>query len=271
MMADLDDAPEIGADEDIDAPAEEQVEAPELSEVEALASELGWKPKADWKGDETEWRPAADFMRARAEVGRALKKTVRGLEKQVEGISRASATMTERAVAEARQQWEARHDQAVEEGDKDAARQASRELAKLEQQGTSVPPEAQDFAQRHASWFNKNEEATNYAVNRAQHYAEQGLSHARQLAAVEKDMRGLFPELFEDPETRPATKSPPSVGAPQRTARPAPREKGYATLPPEARKACDAYVARNGTRFASMSATQVRDQWAKNFYEDQEA
>lgn len=269
-MADvLDDAPE-GVDEEIAAPVDDQVVS-ELTEVETIATELGWKPEADWKGDKAEWRPAADFMRSKAEVGRSLKKTVRNLERQVEGISRASATMTERAVEEARQHWEAQHDLAVEEGDKAGAKKASQELAKLENQTVDIPPEAQDFAQRHAAWFHKDTEATTYAITRADHYAKQGLSPARQLAAVEKDMRGLFPDLFEEPEVKPAGKAPPAVGAPQRTARPVAREKGYATLPPEARKACDAYVGRNGTRFANMTETQVRDQWAKDFYEDQEA
>lgn len=270
-MAELDDAPDDGADDDALAPVEDQADLPELSEVEQIAAELGWKPETDWKGDKAEWRPAADFMRSKAEVGRSLKKVVRGLEKQVDGISRASAAMTDRAITDARKQWEAEHDRAVDEGDKDAAKVAVRELAKLEQQTPPEPPEARDFAERHASWYKKDAEATGYAVNRAQYYADQGLSPARQLAAVEKDMRQLFPDLFDEPEAKAPAKTPPSVGTPQRTARPTAREKGYATLPPEARKACDAYVGRNGTRFANMNATQVRDQWAKDFYEDQEA
>lgn len=267
-MADIDDAAEV-ADEVIDAPesgAVEQEGAPELSEVETLAVEMGWTPKSAWKGEEADWKPAPVFIKATKDINRNLSRDLKDVKRQVEGIARTSAAMTDRAVAEARTKWEAELDRAVDEGDRDAARQARKELSTLDRQQTTVsaPAEGQQFAEKHSAWFNKDAEATTYAVNRAQHYADQGLSPARQLAAVEKDMRGLFPDLFPDEEQREPRKPPPSLGTPNRTARPAAREKGYATLPPEARKACDNWVKQNEHRGAWVT----KDSWASSYYEE---
>lgn len=267
-MADENDTADA-VDESIVAPdaADEANEPVELSEVEQLASEMGWTPKDQWTKDESDWKPAKDFLIATKDINRSLSRDVKDLKKQVDRISSTSAAMTERAIAEARSKWEAQLDQAVDDGDKEAVKKANAELAKLDKAVTpDLAPEGQDFAEKHASWFGKDTEATNYAVNRAGYYADQGLSPARQLKAVEKDMREMFPDLLE-PEKQPQ-KPQPSVAAPTtRAARPAPREKGYATLPPEARKACDAWVKANAHR----GAYATKDTWASSYYEDQEA
>lgn len=268
-MADQDDVTEV-TDEVIVAPeGDDEQQAPQLTEVEELAAEMGWTPKDQWKGDEADWKPAKDFVKATKDINRNLSRDMRDLRKQMDGISRTTSAMTERAIAAERERWEAELDRATDEGDRSAVRKATDELNKLEKvkPAPDTPPEAQDFASRHSSWFNKDQEATAYAIQRAGHYAEQGLSAARQLKAVEKDMRELFPELFSDDAGKPNPKPPPAVGTPARTARPAPREKGYATLPPEARKACDKWVEQNKSR----GAWATKDTWAKSYYEDQEA
>lgn len=275
MAEALTDAPD-GADEEIGTPGEgqdsEDQEQQESEDIQALASEMGWKPKSEWKGDASTWAPARDYLKTAVHANKSLKGDVKKLTQTVERISATTAKMTDRAIADARTKWEAELERAIDDGDKDAVKAANRELDKLDQQpAPDVAPEAQDFAQKHASWFNKDREATTYAIKRADHYAKEGLSPARQLARVEKDMRETFPELFPEEPAKPQQKAPPALGAPQRTARPTTREKGYATLPLEARKACDAYVERNGNRFANMKPDDVRAQWAKDFYEDQEA
>lgn len=268
-MADENDVAEV-TDEAVVA-SEETQDAPQLTEIEEVAVDMGWTPKDQWKGDPDAWKPAKDYVRATRDVNKSLKSDLKQLQRQVEGISRATATMTERAIAEARQEWESKLDQAVEDGDKAGVKAAQAELSKLErvQPQADMPPEAQDFVERHASWFGKDREATEYAAKRADHYAAQGLSPARQLKAVEKDMRDLFPELFQDEQTEPrkAPKPPAAVGEPQRTVRAQTREKGYATLPPEARKACDAWVENNKHRGSFVS----KDAWAKSYYEQEAA
>jgi hypothetical protein len=79
---------------------------------------------------------------------------------------------------------------------------------------------------------------------------------------VERDMRKHFPDLLKDEEAR---KEPPALAKPQRQASTAPREKGYSTLPPAARKACDDWVSamkEQGNTWAT------RETWAATYYED---
>jgi hypothetical protein len=263
-MADENGAPE-GADDDVVVSVEDN-DAPQLTEIEELASDMGWTPQDAWKGDPDAWKPAKDYVRATRDVNRSLKDSLKRVERQIEGITRTTAAMTDRAVEEARTKWEAELERAVDDGDKAAAKEASAQLRRIEA-NVSAPegsPEGEDFAAKHSSWFGKDKEATAYAVNRAEHYASQGLSPARQLAAVEREMKNTFPELFE--EEKPQRRQP-AVGEPQRTTRTTPREKGYATLPPEARKACDAWVEGNKHRGAFVT----KEAWSKQFYETQEA
>lgn len=269
-MADENDVTEVTDDAVVTSDDGPQ-DAPQLTEIEEVAADMGWTPKDQWKGDPDAWKPAKDYVRATRDVNKSLKSDLKQLQRQVEGISRATASMTERAIAEARSEWESKLEQAVEDGDKQGVKAAQAELTKLERATPQpdMPPEAQDFAERHSSWFGKDREATEYAAKRADYYAAQGLSPARQLKAVEKDMRDLFPELFdgEPAEQRKAPKPPASVGEPQRTVRTQTREKGYATLPPEARKACDAWVASNQHRGSFVS----KEAWAKSYYEQEAA
>lgn len=261
-MADETDPPE-GEEADANtAPAEEQQEP---ITVDQLATELGWRPKDQWDGPDEDWAPADAFLKKTREINRTLARDLKDLKKQMEGVGKATAAMTARAAAEERARLEAELDRAVEEGDTAAARKATRDLASIAEPSDS-PPEGQEFATKHSAWFGKDKEATAYAVNRAGKYAEEGLSPARQIAAVERDMKKHFPDLF--PEEKAATKAPVTLGTPQRSVSTTPREKGYATLPPAARKVCDDWVKRekeNGNEWAT------KDMWASSFYESEAA
>ena len=270
-MAEENDLPEEA--EHIDVPEadveQQEEEATELSEVEQLASDMGWRPKTEWKGDEADFVEAKDFLKNTRDINRNLSRELKDVRKQLDGIGKATTAMTKRAIENERERLEKIYDQAFEEGDKDTAKKAEAELRKLDKEIPSQPatdPEGEAFAQKHASWFNKDAEATQYAVNRAQHYADQGLSPARQIAAVEKDMRKHFPDLIEDAKEQP--KPQPSLARPQRQVATQPREKGYATLPPAAKKACDEWV-RNMKEDGHDWAT--KDAWASNFYEQEAA
>lgn len=263
-MADETDVAEV-TDEGVSA--SDTGDAPELTEIEQIAADMGWSPKDQWKGDAEAWKPAGTFLKAGREINKSLRDNMKRMERQLEGISRTTAAMTDRAVQSERAKWEAEHDRAVDDGDKAAAKVASKELARLDATPTKpdTTPEGEDFAASNP-WFGKDTEATAYAVNRAQHYADQGLSPTRQLAAVKKDMTELFPDLFSA-DAKPEPRKQPSVGEPQRTARTGAREKGYATLPPEARKACDAWVGDNKHRGAWVT----KESWSTQYYDSQEA
>lgn len=237
-MADEDLTPTEG--EVIDTPVEdaapEPVEQAEANPVEALASELGWAPKERFKGDPERWKPADEFIRAGRDIQRGLSRDLQDLRGTVDTMSRTSAALLEQQLAAQRAELESRFDAAVENGDGQAARQAREQIDRIEQ-ARPVSPQAPDpagrsFVERHASWWGKDTEATNYALQRADHYAKMGIAGDRQTKAVEQDMRGIFPDLFPAP-----AKAPPSVSAPpSRTAAPASRAKGFHDLPQEAQR-----------------------------------
>lgn len=222
-----------------DAPVEEA--QPEPVTLETLASEMGWRPKDDWKGDPDKWKPAHDFMRATVDVNHKLTNRLKGVEDQLGRMARTSATMTERAVAAERDRLTRERDEAFDSGDREAFVRADRELAKVETVAAPViPDETRAFVERNAGWFEKDQEATAWAVNRTNELAAQGLSPARQLSIVEREAKTLFPEHFTP--AKPAAKVTP-LNAPGNRAAVAAR-KGYAALPADAKKAADDYAKK---------------------------
>jgi chemotaxis regulatin CheY-phosphate phosphatase CheZ len=246
----------------VDTAEPENAPADPPSEIEELAREMGWRPQDEFAGDADKWVDAKSFVRNTRDINRNLSRDLRDLKKQMDGIGRATSQMTERAVAAERERLEALHDQAVEDGDKAAAKRAVDAINKLPTAQAEVPSETQAFVEKHSAWFNKDQEATAYAVQRAGKYADEGLSPARQLAAVEKDMRKHFPDLFKDDEA-PARKDPPKLATPTGRSNTTPREKGYATLPSEARKACDEWVAAQKEQ---GHAWATKEAWATSYY-----
>jgi hypothetical protein len=232
------DETELAPEEELEtevAPVEEAEVETQPDPIEGLASKLGWVPKDQFRGNPDDWKPAEDFIVAGKDIQRNLSRDVRELRGTVENMSRTSATLLEQQLARQKAELEARFNAAVEEGDPEAARTISTQIDQL---ATTAPaakgptPAGVAFAEKHSSWFNKDPEATRYAAARAQHYADQGLSDARQLQAVEKDMREIFPDLFPAP-----TKAPATVTAPgSRAAGNSGRKKGFHDLPAEAQK-----------------------------------
>jgi len=145
----------------------------------------------------------------------------------------------QRAVAAERERLLKERDEAFDAGDRETFQRAEQELRKVETVATpAVPDETLSFVERNASWFQKDTEATTWAVNRTEELAKQGFGVARQLAIVEREAKSLFPEFFEaeKPKPKPAPLNAPGArsGAPAR--------KGYASLPDDAKKAADDYA-----------------------------
>jgi hypothetical protein len=100
----------------------------------------------------------------------------------------------------------------------------------------------QSFITKHASWWEKDAEATAWAVTRAGELAAQNLSPARQLQIVERELGQYFPEYAPQPE-RPKAKAV-SLSQPGTRAS-SPRGKTFADMPKEAQDAA-AYFEKKG-------------------------
>jgi len=248
-------------DEAIEAVEVEATEAVEVEQaepvtVEGLAGEMGWRPKEDWKGDPDKWKPAHEYMRATVDVNRKLGNRLKGVEDQLARVARTSVSITEREVAKERERLMQEREEAFDAGDRDAFQKAERELAKVATVAPpTVPDETHSFIERNANWFQKDQEATAWAINRTNELAATGLGHARQLAIVEREAKTMFPEFFEAEKPKP--KAAPLNNPGTRVA--ATSRKGFASLPADAQKAALDFEAKRGIN---------REEYAKIYYEE---
>lgn len=233
-MADENLVPE-GAEGEVVQPENVQPEQEEQVTPESLAAELGWAPKDQWRGDEAEWKSAAEFLKETVSVNKTTRKALKNIEDRMARMTRASETMIAQARADERAKVEAEFNAAVDDGDHDRARKASAQLQKL-----SVEPDTDaavpDFAARNASWWQIDPLATQMAVNVSNMAAGQGKSPEEQCKMAEDAVRKRFPEYFET--EKPKAKAPAEVAEQQgRTARTQAgnRKRGYSDLPPEAK------------------------------------
>jgi hypothetical protein len=170
-----------------------------------LAKDMGWVPKDQFTGSPEEWKPAEQFIRDGRDIQRETSRELKNVRQQLETIARTSASVVEQQVNERVEALTVKFNKAVEDGDNSAAFKISREIdqevSKVKQPATSGPsPEAQAFAERNASWFNKpgNEYATARAVEICNMLAGQGYTdHGTQLRIAEQRLRQEMPQLFK--------------------------------------------------------------------------
>lgn len=250
-MADEDLAPD--GDEAVDAPVEDAQpdNATEPQSIEDIASKMGWAPQDQWRGDPERWKPAHEFVVTTADINTKLTSKLENVEKQLGTLARTSAAVTEQALAKQREELLRAREEAFDSGDKKAFNQADQQLAQIERQAPTVPnepPETAEFRQRH-QWFGKDQEATNWAVSRAEQLAQQNIGVPRQLAIIEREAKDLFPEHFPKPQKGVQLNQPGARGA-------AVTKKGYSSLPADAKAAADDYVKRgvfkNGEEYAKI-------------------
>jgi len=253
---------------------QDETEAPndnaetKLSEVEELASSMGWKPKEKFDGPEAKWRPAKDFILKGKEMQDGLRDTVKDLKRTVEHMAATGAKMTERALKEQAKEIEARFAEAVENKDAAGAAQAAREMRELE--ATAAKPSTgnpeKEFAEKNP-WYGSNRKATAFAIMISQEEAAKGASIPEQLQAVERAVRAEFPELYEG---APPARKAPEVSAPGARSSATPRQKGYAELPAEVKKAADGYVEMFTRKLGDkVNPDKIRADYAKEYWADQ--
>lgn len=233
----VDDAGPSGVD-DNDA-AQTHADTPE---IEALAAEAGWKPADQWKGDGH--MPASDFLKHQVARARDKSDEVKNLSKRMDKIARTSAAMLERQLAEQREELEGRHADLVAANKPAEARRVAQQIDRLEAAGDGDDLAA-DFKTRNP-WFEKDDEATAFAVGICEREARKNTPPERQLELAEAAVKKRFPELFE--EATPARRVAPAVSAPSSRSAPSrSRQFTAETLPPEAKKALHGFLGRMDT------------------------
>lgn len=269
MTTNYSNAENVGGDEGTDS------QTPGAGQTaEERARKLGWRPKEQFRGDPDIWVDAEEFVRRGEEqipllrdnlrkeqarsatLEREMRQfqaemgTMRDQVKESRDVSKRLQTMLEtgeeRAYKRAVSELEARMDSAVEDGDVQAAKQARKDLAELNENRIKVPepkPEPQRsgpppvepvaaawVASDQQRWFNENEDAKQYAIGLSAKLMrdpktkdltlEQNLRKVREMAAEK------FPEYFDpndpvferqepDDEQEPERRAPAKVAAPR--------------------------------------------------------
>lgn len=257
-----DELPPTGGEDTQPAPeggADTTPEAEQALSVDDLARDLGWKPEEEWKGSKDNWTPAADFLRGKVTKSERLSSEIRDVRDTVNRISRTTAAITDRAVAEERERLAQRFSEATEAGDTQAAWKAAQDLQRTEpaRQG------ADEFDAWRAknTWYDADPEARAYAIGLGE--VHKGKPFEEAAKAVDAAMRKRFPEHFEEdqpPAERERQRTPLVSGPTTRSARPMPRQKSEADLPPEARRAAEDFVRRG--RVGSLA------EYAKIYFEE---
>ena len=180
---------------------------------ESQAREQGWKPKEEFEGDETKWRPAKDFVE-RGELfgkidgmGRELKETKKALRLLQEHHTKVREVEYNRAVGELKA-LQRRH---LEEGNSDGYLETTEILTDLKAEqkarevvsATTVNAPDQRFLdwQQRNDWYAKDKELRTYADALGLGYAKANpeLDPEEVLSYVTTQVKRNYKEKFENP------------------------------------------------------------------------
>jgi hypothetical protein len=230
-----------------------------------LAKEMGWVPKDQFNGSPEDWKDPETFIRAGRDIQRDTTAQLRAVRAELETLTRTSASIVEQQVKDRVAELTDRYNKAVEDGKPQEAFDLAREITTINTQpATAKPqasPEAQAFAERNSSWFQKpgNEYATARAIEICNTLAAQGYKdHGTQLRIAEQRMKQEMPQLFSG-NVNGTRKDPPGVNAPNnRSASPSNRQKGFADMPKEAQD-----IARDMVERKVINST---DDYVRNYF-----
>jgi hypothetical protein len=223
-------APDTGAE----APEEHEVPEPIIN----LASELGWVPKDQYRGDPDKWKPADQFIRDGRDIQQSTARELRSMREQMDRMSGVTSQLITDKVAERDAYWKTQFNQAVEEGDTDKANRLLEQRPVAQAQPGGLPAETQAWIAKN-EWYSKDPLAQARAIEICERLKH--LPIAEQLAQAERGIRKEFPEHFPAPAKQP----PATQTGMSRKAAPSNRARGFADMPADSQTMARDMVRRN--------------------------
>lgn len=214
------------------------------AEAVKVATLMGWKPKDQWKGDTSKWRPAEEFL---AEVPEILSRTRQQsgkMKSQLDQVAGLVAQLTKNQRQQVDAALDAALDLAVENGDVEAAKKIRAQIRETANPPAENPAVA-SFKERNAAWFEVDDEATAYAAALDARLSKGGVPNPEaHMRKVEEGVKKAFPQLFEGgdaPKKDEAKPRAPLVAGGGKIAqgRRAPGEATIADLTPSQRRAAE--------------------------------
>jgi hypothetical protein len=239
------------------APIEtDEGEAPDLEandnaprDYEAEARSLGWIPKEEFKGDDAKFVDAETFLKRSDEVMPFLKKQNQALRTEMEKLKRSikqvnefATKAEERAYARAIADLEARHEDAIEEGDTAKAREIAKEMREI----AKPTPAAVQFTEQQVTralidfrdenpWYDEGGKYADYAALVADEHKDlaQTTPPHEFFKMIGDKVRERYPEV-DKPKAERARPRNPVEGVTNRGS--GTRGRSFADLPVEAQR-----------------------------------
>lgn len=262
-------------------------------EIEAKAREMGWRPKDEWEGDDSNWMDADKFVerqdKRRAIANEEFKAENESLKRQISALEKSQTEMQqtfkdfadwrtkaeERMYKKALGDLQAKQRSAVESGDTASFDEASKEIDTLledsrkaqepapeKKGGHENPDEIPAYKDwlRDNKWYNRDYELTDYAnrigplIARNEKLAVDDPDYYER---VTEEVRKKFPDKFENPnrQRQNGVESPSGGGGGK-------KGKSAADLPKEAKDA--------GARFVKQGLYKSLDDYAKDYFAQEE-
>jgi len=195
--------------------------AKEGGDVEALAKEMGWRPKEDFAGDETDFVNAKTYIRKGQDIQDSMRKSLKSQKQQLSDMTDSIAELkahNERVykaeVANLKKELISLKTQkkvAIEDGDVEKVNEIDEQIdavkgsikepepvkktAKTQSQGESSTPEFDVWVKQNP-WYITDDEMGQYADTIATE--NKGLSFKRIANMVDKKVKEAFPEKFSE-------------------------------------------------------------------------
>lgn len=235
-----------------------QVSEGELDLARSVARRMGWTPKEEWKRDPAKWVDAPDFLENTPKELEAVKERLRR-------NAQATESLLEDEKRRAREQALAELRTAERAGETDRAEAAAARLKAAE----GPPPQVTNWIARNA-WFNEDPVARAAAVAVTDSLKDRPVSE--QLEAAEAEVRRRYPEHFgtvQREEVRLSeVRKPPPVQSGSRGASSAPKERGFADIPPGDRATFTQKLLKH-FKSRGLTEAQAQDKYAASYWKDQ--
>ncbi len=201
---------EVKATEQVSQEATE----PQLSAIEQKAMEMGWRPKADFDGDDEDFIDATEFVRRKPLFDKIehQSKELKEVKKVLRSLQDHHVKVKEVEFKRALDYLKSQKKEAMETGDTDRVieideqlvdMKAARKAAELQEQEPKQAPPHPDFVAwvDTNKWYAQDAKLRSFADKLGVDYAEENpeLPPTEVLKYVAKKVKAAFPEKFKNP------------------------------------------------------------------------
>ena len=235
-----------------------QVSEVEQAVAESVARRMGWVPKEEWTRDPTRWVDAPKYLEQTPAERQALKDRLKRTAQATQDlIEEERKRAGEKALADLRAA-----ERAGETEQADAA--AARVMA-----AQGPPPAVSSWIARNTG-FNEDPAAKAVAVAVTDRLKDRPVSE--QLEAAEAEVQRRFPEHFapvqrEETRLSEVRKAPPTQGG-SRGPSSAPRERGFADIPPGDRATFNQKLLKH-FKARGLNEEQAQKRYAESYWREQ--